>query len=144
MIEETGTVVRVEPQGVWIETIKQSACSSCSAQKGCGQSLLAKVGDGKRLLIQADNPDKLRVAVDDQVVLGVGERSFLTASLTVYLLPILMMFMFALVPQLQGATEPVVIFSALAGLAIGFLFSRGLSLRLGRSCSYRPVLLRVI
>jgi sigma-E factor negative regulatory protein RseC len=144
MIEETGTVVKIEQQALWIETVKQSACNSCSAQKGCGQSLLAKVGDGKRLLIQVDNPDKLKVAIDDQVVLGVGERSFLTASLTVYLLPILMMFIFALLPQLQGATEPVVIISALVGLGSGFLCSRALSLRLGRSCSYRPVLLRVI
>lgn len=144
MIEETGTIVKIEHQKIWIEMVKQSACTSCSAQKGCGQSLLAKIGDGKRLLIQAENPDQLAVSVDDRVVLGVEEKSFITASLIVYLLPIVSMFLLAVAFQLQGSSEPVVIAAAAVGLAAGFLLTRLLSNRLARSCSYRPVLLRII
>jgi len=144
MIEETGTIVKIEHQKIWIEMVKQSACASCSAQKGCGQSLLAKIGDGKRLLIQAENPDQLAVSVDDRVVLGVEEKSFITASLIVYLLPIVSMFLLAVAFQLQGSSEPVVIAAAAVGLAAGFLLTRLLSNRLARSCSYRPVLLRII
>jgi len=144
MIEETGTIVKIEHQKIWIEMVKQSACASCSAQKGCGQSLLAKIGDGKRLLIQAENPDQLAVSVDDRVVLGVEEKSFITASLIVYLLPIVSMFLLAVAFQLQGSSEPVVIAAAAVGLAAGFVLTRLLSNRLARSCSYRPVLLRII
>ncbi|MEH6577613.1 MAG: SoxR reducing system RseC family protein [Amphritea sp.] len=144
MIEETGRVVEVNEEAVWVETIKQSACSTCSAQKGCGQSLLAKVGDGKRLRMRVDNPAYLAVDLDDQVVLGVGERSFLTASLVVYLVPLIVMFLFALIAQQQALAEPMVILFAAVGLCTGFMCSRYLSKIMGRSCNYKPVLLRVI
>lgn len=142
MLEENGRVVRVGSDAVWVEMIKQSACASCSAQKGCGQSLLAKIGDGKRLEIQVDNPQQLAVMVNDQVTLGVGERSFLTASLLVYLLPLLTMFMVSVVTQLAGFSEPQVILSAVLGLAGGFLLTRFMSSLSSQNCSYRPVLLR--
>ncbi|MDO6564453.1 SoxR reducing system RseC family protein [Amphritea sp. 1_MG-2023] len=142
MLEENGRVVRIGSGTVWIEMIKQSACSSCSAQKGCGQSLLAKVGDGKRLEIQVDNPQHIDVKLDDLVTLGVGERSFLTASLLVYLLPLMIMFMLAVGTQLSGFSEPKVILSAVIGLAGGFLLTRYISGLISQHCSYRPVLLR--
>ncbi|MBN0989375.1 SoxR reducing system RseC family protein [Amphritea pacifica] len=142
MLEENGRVVRLEDGTVWVETIKQSACSSCSAQKGCGQSLLARIGDGKRLEIQVDNPQHLEVCVNDEVTLGVGERSFLTASLLVYLLPLLAMFITAVAAQRYGLSEPGVILSAGFGLAGGFVITRFISGRISRNCSYRPVLLR--
>ncbi|RTE65829.1 transcriptional regulator [Amphritea opalescens] len=142
MLEENGRVVRVGSGSIWIEMIKQSACSSCSAQKGCGQSLLAKIGDGKRLEIQVDNPHQIDVAVNDQVTLGVGERSFLTASLLVYMLPLMIMFVVAVGVELAGFSEPKVILSAILGLAGGFLLTRFISGVISQNCSYRPVLLR--
>ena len=142
MIEESGRVVRVDADTVWIETIKQSACASCSAQKTCGQSLLAKIGDGQRLEIAVDNPEHLNVDVDDQVLLGVGERSFLTASVLIYLVPIVAMFLFAVMAQFAGYAEPVIIAVAVIGLGLGFLATRIITNRLSRSCSYRPVLLQ--
>ena len=144
MIEEIGCVVEVDEEAVWIETIKQSACSTCSAQKGCGQSLLAKVGDGKRLRMRVDNPSYLSVDVDDQVVLGVGERSFLTASIVVYLVPLIAMFLSALLAQQQALAEPMIILFAVVGLCTGFMCSRYLSKVMARSCNYKPVLLRVV
>ncbi len=135
MLEENGRVVRLDDGTVWVETIKQSACSSCSAQKGCGQSLLARIGDGKRLEIQVDNPQHLEVSVNDEV-------TFLTASLLVYLLPLLAMFITAVAAQRYGLSEPGVILSAGFGLAGGFVITRFISGRISRNCSYRPVLLR--
>ena len=142
MLEENGRVVRIESGTVWVETVKQSSCSSCSAQKGCGQSLLAKVGDGRRMEIQVDNPQHLDVAIDDDVTLGVGERSFITASFLVYMLPLLVMFIFAVVAQLAGFSEPKVILISVLGLAGGFLLTRFISGLISQNCSYRPVLLR--
>lgn len=142
MLEENGRVVRIDSGSVWVETIKQSACSSCSAQKGCGQSMLAKIGDGKRMQIQVDNPQQLEVGVDDEVTLGVGERSFITASFLVYLLPLMVMFVFSVTAQASGLSEPKVILSAGLGLAGGFLLTRFASGLISRNCSYHPVLLR--
>jgi len=92
--------------------------------------------------IQVDNPQHLDVAIDDDVTLGVGERSFITASFLVYMLPLLVMFIFAVVAQLAGFSEPKVILIAVLGLAGGFLLTRFISGLISQNCSYRPVLLR--
>lgn len=41
MLTETGRVIAIDDDGVWVETLKQSACHQCKARKGCGQKLLA-------------------------------------------------------------------------------------------------------
>lgn len=144
MIEEVGRVVSVAQSSLVVETIKQSSCSSCSAQKGCGQSLLAKVGDGKRLQITVDNPEGLAVQPDDQVVLGVAESTFLSASLLIYLLPLVAMFGLAVTAQTAAYSEPFVILFALAGLLGGFIAARVISKRFADTCRFQPVLLRIL
>ena len=47
MITETGRVVSVESDCVWVETIRKSTCNSCSAQKACGHGLMNKVDAGR-------------------------------------------------------------------------------------------------
>ena len=37
MLEETGTVVKIEPDALWVETVQTTTCGSCSARRGCGQ-----------------------------------------------------------------------------------------------------------
>ncbi len=144
MIEEVGRVISVDDGSLVVETVKQSSCSTCSSQKNCGQSLLAKVGDGRRLQILVDNPDDLPVRPDDQVVLGVEESTFLSASLLIYLLPLAAMFVSAVSAQMAALSEPVIIVSALTGLLVGFLAVRLISRRFGKNCRFQPVLLRVV
>ena len=43
MIVETGTVVAIESDGLWVETIQKTACEACVAQKGCGTRVLSKL-----------------------------------------------------------------------------------------------------
>ncbi|RLQ21496.1 transcriptional regulator [Seongchinamella sediminis] len=93
MVTETGRVVAVESDGVWVETIRQSTCGSCAAQKGCGHGLMNRIGDGRRSLIRA-LPGKLAAAdcqVDDQVRISIPEAVILRGSLLVYILPLLVM-----------------------------------------------------
>ncbi|WP_027857921.1 SoxR reducing system RseC family protein [Marinobacterium jannaschii] len=144
MLEESGRVIEVSGDEIWVETVRQSACSSCSARNSCGQKLLASVGQGKRFVVRVDNPDGHQVQQDDSVVIGVSEGSFMKASLLLYTLPLLMLILVALVLDSLGLGEPVVILGSAAGLGGGFLLVRLLSRRLARSCSYLPVLLRVV
>ena len=73
MVEETAKVLKVEGDIVWVQAIQQSACGSCQAQKGCGHSLLAKVGQKQIDLPVARN--SLDVQVNDQVIIGVPEQA---------------------------------------------------------------------
>lgn len=144
MIKENGKVVDVDSQGVWVETVKQSACGSCAARNGCGQKLLASVGQGKRFVFKVNNPDNLSVLADDEVLIGIEEGSFLKATLFMYLTPLLALFMGAVVADMLGASEGVMILWSFASLVVGFLFVRFGSYSLFRSCKYQPTLMKVI
>lgn len=41
MLTEQGVVSGVDSDGIWVETLKASACGQCSARAGCGQRLFA-------------------------------------------------------------------------------------------------------
>lgn len=144
MIQEAGKVVDIDSQGVWVETVRQSACSSCAARNGCGQKLLASVGQGKRFIFKVNNPDNLSVSADDNVLIGIEEGSFLKATLFMYAAPLLMLFVGALLAEILGLSEGYMIFVSFAFLILGFVFVRFGSHSLFSSCKYQPTLMKVI
>lgn len=143
MIEEVGKVVEVNSQGVWVETVKQSACSSCAARSGCGQKLLASVGQGKRFIFRVNNPNNLSVITDDDVLIGIEEGAFLKATVFMYLIPLLALFLGAFITDMLGFAEGAVIIVSFVSLIVGFLFVRYGSSSLFRSYKYQPTLMRV-
>lgn len=143
MIEENGTVVEVNAEGIWVETIKSSACASCAARNGCGQKLLASAGDGKRMVVNVSNPHQLHVDAHDSVVIGVEEGAFLKATLYVYLVPLVALFLGALGAELLDLSEGYIILSALLALSAGLVGVKYCSMTLFKSCKYQPVLVKV-
>lgn len=143
MIEETGRVVAVDHNEVWIETIRTSSCSGCSARSGCGQGLLSKIKDGSRSHIRLQT--ELDLQVGDEVILGLPEQAFIRSSLLAYGLPLLALIIaVTLADTLFGLPEPWVIAAALAGLASGFFLLRWLSRRGDRRGDFQPVIIRAI
>jgi len=145
VITETGRVLAVEEGYLWVATIQTSTCNSCKAQVGCGQRLMAKLGQDEALLKVGlgDYPAKA-VSVNDQVVLGIAEEAVVKASMLAYMLPLLLMLLAVLAAQQWLAPnfgEPAVILSAIIGLAAGALIIYWH----GRSSSYQeqyqPILL---
>ncbi len=82
MVEETAQVIKVDGDVVWVQAIQKSACGSCQVQKGCGHSLLAKVGQKKIELPVACND--VSVSTGDQVVIGVPEQAILYHDVSGY------------------------------------------------------------
>lgn len=118
MIEEQGRVVALENGAVWIETVRRSACSGCAARSGCGQGLMDRLGVRERrglVLASCDLP----VKVGDNVVIGIREEALLLGSALVYLFPLLMLIVAAIVADRLFAQE---LWSIVAGLA-AFLLS---------------------
>lgn len=141
MIEERGKVLGVEPGAVWVETIRQSTCGSCQARAGCGQALLQRLGSGaRRGFIRAlcDQP----LVVGDEVVIALPEDAVLKASALMYLLPLLMLFIFALLAELAGLAEPWLILAAAAGLAGGFVTVAWYTRRMRGNPAYQARVLR--
>lgn len=128
MLTETARVVAVEPGKLWVETIRQSVCGTCAAQKGCGHGLLNQISDGHRNYLQVFttdfSPDEFQI--DDQVTIGVPERLMLRGSVVLYLLPLACMLLAALTlpTLLPVVAELASIGGAAGGFAVGLLLVR--------------------
>lgn len=143
MIEEPGRVIALEAGAVWVETLRKSTCSSCSANAGCGQGLMDKLGVGRnRGLVRALSD--LQLQVGDSVVIGVREELLLRGAFLVYLLPLVCLFAFALFARWLGLSEPLVILSGLTGLVLAWLVVRWRSRRTAGDPALQPVVVRAL
>jgi sigma-E factor negative regulatory protein RseC len=150
MLIETGRVVAVEATegALWVETIRQSTCGSCAANKGCGHGLLNRIADGRsgyvRVLSGAVMAEEC--AVDDQVRISIPEQVILRGSMLVYMLPLLCMLAGAAGADslFTGAAQSVAVGGAVAGLALGFGLVRWHAWRHRQDRSLQPTLLEVL
>ncbi|PFG09463.1 MULTISPECIES: SoxR reducing system RseC family protein [unclassified Marinobacter] len=140
MITESGRVVAVSGNTVWVQTIRQSVCQSCSARSGCGQRVLAAASGGRANQVQVLNT--LNVGVGDEVTLGIAEQALLQASLLVYALPLLLMVAASMAAsQLVPGSDGVAIVAAGFGLGAGFVVARLWQRRMPGD--YQPHLMKV-
>jgi len=146
MLEENAVVVELDGEYAWIETQRKTACGSCSVNKGCGTSVISKVVGNRRTRVRALN--QAHAVVGDHVVVGVQQNALVRGSLAVYLLPLLGMFLFALLgavlSSLQGweYTEGWRIIFSMIGLALGFIMLYRFSNRVAGNPAYQAVVLR--
>jgi len=142
MIEETGRVIRVDQNTVWVSSVRSNACESCSARKGCGQAVLAEAAS-KTVELELKRPQDMDIHCDDQVVVGIEESSFLQATLLVYLLPIGLLLIGGGVGHSLGG-ELGSISGAGIGFSLGLLCSKIFGNRIAPSCRYQPEILKVV
>jgi len=119
MVEESATVTKIDSDIVWVQAIAKSACGSCQAQKGCGHSLLAKVGQ-KQIDLPVER-NGMDVSVNDQVIIGVPEQAILRSSMLMYGLPLLLMMVVAMFASLVGVEEKLSVLFAFIALILGFV-----------------------
>ncbi|MBO3276491.1 SoxR reducing system RseC family protein [Pseudomonas schmalbachii] len=143
MIEERGRVVALEKGAVWVETVRQSTCSGCSMNAGCGQGLLGMLGIGaRRGRVRALTG--LQLSVGDSVVFGIREDLLLKSALQFYLLPLLGLFAAALLTSQCGLSEPLVVLAGIAGFLASWSFVRRHSRRHSDDPALQPVVLRAL
>jgi sigma-E factor negative regulatory protein RseC len=148
MLVETGRVVAVEPEALWVETIRQSICGSCAANKGCGHGLLNRIGDGRTGYVRVlpGPTGTAGCAVDDQVRISIPEQVILRGSLVVYVLPLL--FMLGGAAGADGlwpaGSQLASVCGAAVGLALGFAAVRWHAWRHRRDAALQPTLLEVL
>lgn len=140
MIKESATVVSVDKNRVNVETIQQSTCGTCAAQKGCGQGVLAKYLTSSTFFeIDIDPKDQESYAVGDVVHLGIDEMAIVRASLWLYGIPLCCLIAGAFLGSLVSDT--ISIMGGLLGLTLGGLISRYHALSVKKNPDYAPVLL---
>ncbi|QFU76518.1 transcriptional regulator [Halioglobus maricola] len=141
MLLETGRVVAVEDDSVWVETIRRTTCGTCAAKSGCGHGVMNRISEGHRSLIRA-LPGKIhpqQCAVDDEVQISIPEEVILRGSVVVYIVPVVSMLALAAAGAALGGDAGSAI-GALAGLAAGVGLVRLHANRHRQDDSFQPVL----
>lgn len=147
MIEETAIVESVNHYEVGIVTTRNSACGGCQQKDGCSTSVVAKFFGEKKIHLKVSS--QISVDVGDEVIIGVDEKQFLTLTLLTYLVPILGLFMFALLGQWysnvsQADHEFWIISFGFVGFVAGVLYNKLYMKHSGLFRYVKPVLLKKI
>ena len=141
MILETGTVVAIESDSLWVETIQKSACDACVAEKGCGQKFLSKLaGKTTSIRVLLNGQSRKDFSLGQSVTIGIPEDVIVLASLLVYLLPIVGAVAGAALTGSSG-TDLQAMGGAVAGLLAGAWLVRMHSARSRNDLRYNPVLI---
>ena len=126
MLLETAHVVAVEADSVWVETIRQSSCGACAAQKGCGHSLLNRISASRRNYIRVFSGalEASHCSLDDHVRISIPEQVIIHGSLIVYMLPLVSMLLMAAVATTVSVANQDLL--AIGGAVTGFALGLGL------------------
>ncbi len=148
MLEEEGVVLAIDGDIAEVMTRKKSACGSCAAKGGCGTSLVESLFPSRTRSFRARN--EARAKKGDQVVIGLDEAALQTASLLIYLVPLLGLIGGAIVASWLGSAPDdgqAELFSVVGGIG-GFFLSlaaiRRYSDRLSKKQVFQARVLRVL
>jgi len=139
MVEASGQIVKIDGDFVWVETEIKSGCNQCSAKSGCGTGILSAVLGRRRPQLRV--PNSLGAKVGEAVVVAVEESGVVTGSLLLYLLPLFMMIVGAVIGDVLSGEGWAIILASL-GLLSGFWVAKVLTKGAIVSKQLRPVLVR--
>jgi len=147
VIEERGLVIAAGSDGfAQVETQRSSACGSCEGKAVCGTSALSKLFGARRSSVQALNPIGARPG--EQVVIGLHEGAMTRASFAFYIVPLLSLFLFAVMGEWVGtrlaiaSTEPAAVAGGVLGLLLGLGWVRRYAESIRHDRRYQAVVLR--
>ena len=116
-LTETGRVVAIESNAVWVEADRSSACGKCAARAGCGHGALAALlqqGKGRVRAVSGADLTVAQCELGDEVTICIPEATLLSGTLLIYGLPLLL------------ATGAALLFAGRGDLASALAFCLGL------------------
>lgn len=138
MIEEEAYVAEVSGGRVWLEKHRKSGCSGCA--QPCPSSTFSGLLNDRRLRFEVASDLPLRPG--DKVLVGIAEDALASASLWIYLLPLLCLFGGAALGKFFAGSDLVSALGGLGGLALCYAALK--AVRLFDRQGYQPVILRKI
>ncbi len=147
MIEEHAIVVSASGDAAMLEIVRKKPCGLCGKSRGCGISLWGKLFNHKSEFRATNN---IGAKVGDSVIVGLEEQALLKGSMTIYGIPLLALFLGALLgmaflPQDASAIQKDIyaVIGAATGLVLSLLWLKGHSAGRAYSPGHQPVILRV-
>jgi len=128
MLETRAIVVDVRGKHALVQSAQGSGCEQCNG-KGCGASKLSRIFCSKPRQYRVENP--VEAKIDDEVVISVAEGAILHGAGTVYLLPLFLLLIGAIMGNQWdlrvGQGDTYAALGALSGLIAGFFLARMIS-----------------
>ncbi|KFZ31733.1 positive regulator of sigma E activity [Pseudidiomarina salinarum] len=130
MIREVAEITAIHPDSLQVSTQLKTGCSGCEQQSTCGAGIISKAFSDRRAEFLVQRPAG-SFAVGQQVELLLPEAVLTRFSLLIYILPILILLLSAiLLTQGLGWPEGQAIIGSLMAFAASFwLLRRWLHLR---------------
>ena len=136
VLETRAIIVQTEGQFAQVQVSQADGCEQCNG-KGCGTGKLSQLFCSKPRQFQVDNP--INASIGDQVIISVAEGAVLRGIGLVYLLPLILLLMGAVIgnslveqAELRDSYSSV---GALLGLVTGFVIAKWISSRQVRNHS---------
>ncbi|WP_199609576.1 SoxR reducing system RseC family protein [Flocculibacter collagenilyticus] len=156
MIEEQGVIVAVEPLAdkgsdanyiFWVETQIKTTCSACHVEENCGTSTVAKAFSKRKNVVSVASVKQANVG--QQVKIGIPENTIVTGSLMVYMLPLVLAILAAVVVDFTAQrllidAEWLTILGLFAGGTMGFAFARWWIKNGTNASDYQVTLLQIL
>ncbi|MDD9301167.1 MAG: SoxR reducing system RseC family protein [Desulfobacter sp.] len=141
MITENGIVTRATSDRVWVKTIRSAACESCSSKDSCGSGHHG----AKEMTVIVKNT--LGVEKDDTVVIGIESGPMLYLSFLLYVFPILLLVIGAvlgdsLAPTLQMNKSLLAMIIGFSCFSAAFFIVRKKQASMSEKEEYKPFLVR--
>lgn len=142
MATEEGIVTKVNSTTAWVTTIKSSACESCAAKSSC-----STLASGEEMKVEAINTSG--ATVGDRVVIYFETSSLLKLSFFLYIFPILIMLVGALIGHKIAPFFNLdrSVFSAVCGFLfffLAFLFIKSKGRKLSKKNQYKPKIIKIL
>jgi sigma-E factor negative regulatory protein RseC len=122
MIEELAQVTGLKGDKAIVKILRQGGCQGCEMNASCGTGSLGRlIGFKTRPLLITNNQ---RLIVGDRVIIGLADDAYILAASLVYLLPLVMMLLFAILADvLLQFGDAAVAIMGVVGLGAGIMTS---------------------
>ena len=145
MIEERAVILSLDNVSsnlmATLEIERKTACGLCGQTRGCGNSIWGKLFAHQSTAFKAQN--RINAKVGDSVIVGINEQALLKSALLLYIVPLVTLFIGAILAMQLHNTDGYAMLGALLGLALGLLWVKGHTMSSSYFKLQQPVILRL-
>ncbi len=147
MIEERAVILSLQSEPTQTETTatleieRKTACGLCGQTRGCGNSIWGKLFGHQTTAFKAHN--RINAKVGDSVIVGINEKALLKSALLLYILPLVTLFIGAILASQLWHSDGSAMLGAVTGLVLGLLWVKGHTMSNRYFSLQQPVILRL-
>ena len=147
MIEQRAVILSLQSEPSQTQTTatleieRKTACGLCGQTRGCGNSIWGKLFGHQTSAFKAQN--RINAKVGDSVIVGINEKALLKSALLLYILPLVTLFVGAILASQLWQTDASTMLGAVVGLVLGLLWVKGHTMSNSYFSLQQPVILRL-